>query len=323
MTTLPPKFTLRPVAWTDLEAVAQLTVEVCTAEGDPSMATTPADLLHWWKAPGFILEKDAWVVTAPDGRVVGYEEFFNRHVHVSLNGDGYVHPDFKGLGIGTTLLRCLDERAQAEISQVEPDLRVFIRNGMAIDDKTAREMHEAEGYRSIRFSWRMEITLETAPQPACWPSGVELRPYDFDQHDRHVYLAHEEAFRDHWGHTPHPYEFWQGRMHGQEDFDPTLWFIAWDGDEVAGYSLCRFRNGIGWVNTLGVRRAWRKQGLGMALLQHSFGEFYKRGEKVIGLGVDASNPTGATRLYERAGMHVASEFVIYEKEYRAGRELEE
>ena len=52
-------------------------------------------------------------------------------------------------------------------------------------------------------------------------------------------------------------------------------------------------------------------------------EFYKRGEKVIGLGVDASNPTGATRLYERAGMHVASEFVIYEKEYRPGKEPEE
>ena len=286
------------------------------------MATTPSDLYYWWKAPGFILEKDAWVVIAPDGRVVGYEEFFNRHAHVSLNGDGYVHPDFKGLGIGTTLLRCLDERAQVEIAQAEPGLRVFIRNGMAIDDKTAREMHAAEGYRPIRFNWRMEITLEAAPQPASWPSGAELRPYDLDQHDHQVYLAHEEAFRDHWGYTPHPYEFWQGNMHGREDFDPTLWFIAWAGDEVAGYSLCRFRNGIGWVNTLGVRRAWRKQGLGMALLQHSFGEFYKRGEKVIGLGVDASNPTGATRLYERAGMQVASEFVIYEKEYRPGREVD-
>jgi ribosomal protein S18 acetylase RimI-like enzyme len=80
--------------------------------------------------------------------------------------------------------------------------------------------------------------------------------------------------------------------------------------------------GIGWISTLGVRRPWRKMGLGLALIRHSFGEFYKRGTTIIGLGVDASNPTGATRLYQRAGMYVASEFVSYEKELRAGRTQE-
>jgi hypothetical protein len=39
--------------------------------------------------------------------------------------------------------------------------------------------------------------------------------------------------------------------------------------------------------------------------------------------VDASNPTGATRLYKRVGMQVAGEYVLYEKELRPGRELEE
>ena len=105
--------------------------------------------------------------------------------------------------------------------------------------------------------------------------------------------------------------------------DSALWAIAWDGDQIAGFSLNRFRMGIGWVGTLGVRRPWRKKGLGLALLQYSFGEFYKRGNPTVGLGVDASNPTGATRLYQRAGMHVASEFLMYEKELRAGRELSE
>ena len=81
--------------------------------------------------------------------------------------------------------------------------------------------------------------------------------------------------------------------------------------------------GIGWIRTLGVRRAWRKRGLGEALLLHSFGEFYKRGTKTIGLGVDAENPTGATRLYQKAGMHVASEYVTYEKELRSGRDMDE
>ena len=98
--------------------------------------------------------------------------------------------------------------------------------------------------------------------------------------------------------------------------------IAWEGDQIAGFSQNRYRMDIGWIGTLGVRRPWRKQGLGYALLIHSFGEFYKRGTKTIGLGVDAENPTGATRLYIKAGMYAASEFVTYEKELRPGRELE-
>ncbi|HEV2582694.1 MAG TPA: GNAT family N-acetyltransferase, partial [Ktedonobacteraceae bacterium] len=79
--------------------------------------------------------------------------------------------------------------------------------------------------------------------------------------------------------------------------------------------------GDGWVNTLAVLRPWRKQGLGMALLLHSFREFYQRGKRKVGLGVDSQNLTGATRLYQRAGMHVAREHITYEKELRAGIEL--
>jgi ribosomal protein S18 acetylase RimI-like enzyme len=200
-----------------------------------------------------------------------------------------------------------------------PDLRVFIRNGMAIGDAVSRGMHEAEGYKAIRFSWRMEITLDGAPSVPGFPKGVELRPFEMEQ-DRAVYEAHEEAFSDHWGHVPHPYEAWTHRF---ADHDRSLWFIAWHGAQIAGYSLCRYRMGIGWVGTLGVRRAWRKRGLGEALLLHSFGEFHRRGMQTIGLGVDAANPTGATRLYQKAGMKIAAEYVIYEKELRPGRDPEE
>ena len=153
--------------------------------------------------------------------------------------------------------------------------------------------------------------------------SVELRPFEKGIHERLVFDADEEAFRDHWGYTPGNFNDWQNRRINREDFDPSLWHIAWDGDQIAGFTLNRFRMGIGWVGSLGVRRPWRKRGLGLALLQHSFCEFHKRGMNTIGLGVDASNPTGATRLYQKAGMDIAAEYVIYEKEYRPGREPEE
>ena len=95
--------------------------------------------------------------------------------------------------------------------------------------------------------------------------------------------------------------------------------IAWDGNEVVGFSQNRFRKGIGWIGTIAVRRPWRKKGLGFALMRYTFAEFYKRGMTTIGLGVDSANLTGATRLYQRAGMVVASEFATYEKELRTGK----
>lgn len=96
--------------------------------------------------------------------------------------------------------------------------------------------------------------------------------------------------------------------------------MAYAGECVVGISLCKDGE-KGWVDTLGVARAWRGRGLGLALLHHSFGAFYRRGRRRVGLGVDSQSLTGAPRLYERAGMHLAQESMTYEKELRAGVEL--
>jgi len=322
MNTLSKNLTLRHAGWTDLEAVAQLIYDVCEADGDTTVANTPEELRNWWGTEGFNIETDAFVVEAQDGRLAGYEELFNENAHVHLNADGYVHPKFKGLGVGTSLLHAAEVRAGEHIPLAAPDLRVFIRVSTDSKDETGNAMFAHEGYSVIRHHWRMEIKLDKAPPAAILSDGIELRPFIREQHDRLVWEADNEAFRDHWGSHESTFEEWQHRKFGKSDFDPSLWMIAWDGDQIAGYSQNRFRMGIGWIGTLGVRRPWRKKGLGLALLQHSFGEFHKRGMNTIGLGVDASNPTGATRLYHRAGMYVASEFVTYEKELRPGQNLE-
>jgi ribosomal protein S18 acetylase RimI-like enzyme len=70
----------------------------------------------------------------------------------------------------------------------------------------------------------------------------------------------------------------------------------------------------GWIASLAVRKPWRRRGLGEALLLRSLGQFYERGERVVQLGVDAENPSGATRLYERVGMRVSLEAAIYAKD---------
>jgi ribosomal protein S18 acetylase RimI-like enzyme len=149
--------------------------------------------------------------------------------------------------------------------------------------------------------------------------------------ERAIAIAMRESFRDHWGFVERPLEqdvaMWMHRFQNDPFLNPKLFFIAWDGDQPAGISLCYDGyyddHELGWVSTLGVLRPWRRRGLGLALLQHSFCELYARGRRRAGLGVDASSLTGATRLYEKAGMRQDPQrrFANFEKELRSGVEL--
>ena len=68
-----------------------------------------------------------------------------------------------------------------------------------------------------------------------------------------------------------------------------------------------------WLDHISVRRRWRRRGLAASLIASTIRLLRERGMDEAALGVDAENPTGATRLYERAGMYVAFEAVVYEK----------
>jgi mycothiol synthase len=319
---LDPSLNLRPARWSDINSIADLSHEVAKMEGDASFVMTAEELANAWRNEGFLVERDVFVVETQDGRVVGSEEFYIEQDHCKFKADGCVHPDFRGLGVGTSLLEKTTERANAEMELAKSDIRVCIQSMVNNRDETAHTLFQAKGYSPIRYFWRMETKIQQAPPTMIFPAGIELRPFVKEQHAVAIWQADNEVFRDHWGSHEFTYENWSQKF-DNPNFDPSLWMIAWDRDQVAGFSQNRVRKGIGWIGTIGVRRPWRKKGLGLALLQHSFGEFYKRGTKVIGLGVDAENPTGATRLYKKAGMYAASEFVTYEKELRPGRELEE
>lgn len=317
-----PSLKLRPATRADVKAVTDLIYTVCEADGDVTVAVSPEELEHAWREEGFTLETDAFIVETGDGQLVGYEEIFNEKAWAQFTADGYVHPQFKGRGIGSTLLTCAEERAREMMGGSAPDLRVFIHTHTDGRDEAGQELLKNLGYHIVRHFWRMEIKFESAPPAIELPAGIELRPFEKDKHAHTLWQADNEAFSEHWGSHAVTFDEWAFRKFERPEFDPTLWLVAWDGEQVAGFSQNRYRMGIGWVGSLGVRKAWRSRGLGLALLQTSFADFYRRGMATVGLGVDAANTTGATRLYERAGMRVASAFTNFEKELRTGRALE-
>lgn len=320
---LEPGLKLRPLKLSDAEAVAQVVYAACVADGDAIVAVSAEELRQEWQDPEFDVNNDGFAVQTLDGRITGYAELINVHTYSTLEMNGNVHPDFKGRGIGTTLLRAVEKRARQNVSLAEPESRVVIKTVLNKNDIDGIAMHQNEGYLPIRYHWRMEILLDVPPEEPEFPEGIELRPFIQGGHDEAVWMSQNESFRDHPGSHDWTLEEWKRDRFDDPEFDPSLWAVAWDGEEVAGFSINRYRMGIGWIRTLGVRRPWRKHGLGKALLLHSFGEYYRRGMRIVGLGVNAQNPTGATRLYQKVGMHIASEHITYEKELRPGRDLDE
>lgn len=306
---------VRRPAWDDLPGVLALARAADTAiigESD----WLEDDLRAEWKE--LDLERDAWLVEL-EGRLAGYATF-------TANGgrflaDGYVEPELQGRGVGSELLRLTESRAGEELGRVVAGERVYLQNATLLDDgpSCTPNLYAARGYRPVRHFWRMVRDLDEEPAPAEPPEGVAIGPYDPAEAEA-VYAAHQEAFADHWENRPVSWAEWQQKRLGDERVDTTLWLVAKDGAEVAGIALNYWKHSgdWGWVGALGVRRAWRRRGLGEALLRASFRLFQERGERTVGLGVDAQSPTGATRLYERVGMRIFWRAVVYEKELRAG-----
>jgi mycothiol synthase len=274
---------------------------------------TEADLREEWQ--DYDLERDVFLLDL-DGRLAGYAAFERRGGGRMLV-DGYVHPALTGRGVGAELLRLTEERAREELASVPQDERAYLQNAALASDPAAPALYAAHGYEPERHFWRMVIDLERAPDPRL-PAGIELRLLRDPDERRGLHETLEEAFEDHWEHRPRSFEEWSRRVLDVEGYDPSLVWVALEGEELVAANVCFWkRHGEwGWVGTLGVRPPWRRRGIAEALLETAFAEFFRRGEHRVALGVDAQSPTGATRLYEKAGMRVFWEAIVYEKELR-------
>jgi mycothiol synthase len=151
------------------------------------------------------------------------------------------------------------------------------------------------------------------PPPPVWPAGVRVRTFQREADARAVHRLVQDAFADIGNQPPRSFEFWEQTSLERADFDPSLWFLATAGGELVGADLCFSGELGGYVAQLAVRRDHRGRGLGLALLRHGFGELYRRGDHEVYLHVDSANRTGATRLYQRAGMHVQHRFDSWAK----------
>ena len=230
---------------------------------------------------------------------------------------GRVHPAHWGRGLGTFLVGALEalarSRLQAAAVKAATDGGLRTRQVVTSTDEAAHRLVESAGYRPVRHFWHMQIALASRPSATEAPAGVRVRGFQPDADAPVVHRVVEESFREHWGFVALAYEAWRRSFLSQPGFDPGLWFVAEADDTIVGVLLGRDFGGRGWVDIVGVLPAHRGRGIGLALLGRAFDAFAERGFPDVTLNVDAQNETGATRLYERAGMRVRRQWDLYDK----------
>jgi mycothiol synthase len=260
---------------------------------------TTNELAEDWQAPELEFPNDVLLAEA-NGAAVGY-------------ADVMAHGDSAWLDVRGTDEVAYDPLLAAIVERAATKGKEHIRGWASEGDRGLHDAYQRAGFRPFRHSFRMEIDLAgDVPEPS-WPDGIVVRGFR-EGEERRVHRAQMDSFADTWGFTELAFETWAHWSMGAL-FQPEHWFVVESGDDIAAIALCRVPETepeLGWVDILGVVPAYRRRGLAIALLQHVFRHFAALGLARVALSVDAENPTGAVRLYERAGMHVARKYVRYE-----------
>ncbi len=232
-------------------------------------------------------------------------------------------PQWRNQGIRATLLRKMEARIKAIAANHPPEVEEFFQAWASDTEIHWQQLLEAEGYTAVRYSFEMvRSNLDNIPDCPL-PEGIEVRFGQLDKW-RQIWEAAREAFRDHWGEAEWNEEEFAG-WSKDKTFNPALWQVAWDGDEVAG-GVLNFINEAeneeygrkrGYTETIFVRKPWRGQRLAQALIARSFNVLKQAGMTEAALGVDAENPTGALHLYRKMGFKETKRSMTYRKLLRA------
>lgn len=320
---LPRGFQPRAATETDIPELAALDA-AHTKHAVGSVLRTENVIRIEWKSPTFDPEKDSQIVLNQDGNIIGWCEVYDAAPHTRLRSQLRIDPALGDEAIAGWLIDWAISRARNSVAKAPDGEQIILTQGSYQTTPQLTALLENAGFSYVRSFLRMKIEITELPVAPNWPDGIIVRPMIAGEDDRAAVAASRDVFQEHWGYIETPFEEdleeWKQWIHEDEDFDTDLWFLAMDGDEIVGFCQCYPVVGddpkVGLVDELGVRKHWRGRGIATALLQHAFRAFYQREKSIVELGVDSQSPTGATRLYEKAGMSVSWINNIYELELR-------
>ena len=279
--------------------------------------TPPSEerLGHLFGLLGEHLEQNTLLALAEDDAVAAAAFVFfppPEDAHLALV-DGHVHVRLRGRGLGSYLLSWLEARARQEFSGGEDSLPQLLRTSCAAHQSDRIALFEQHGFQAARYSYTMQRGLVEPVPEIPLPPGMDLQSWS-PALDPAVMRAFTAAFQGQWGMPGMTPDLWRDFFTGVPQFRPELSCLALAGGEVVGFCINWVVDNNAWVEALGVLPDWRGRGLASALLSHSLVLFQAAGFTRAALDVDAENPTGALRLYQKLGFVAVKEEIHYLKQ---------
>jgi mycothiol synthase len=296
----------------------------CMEADQVKRAITEEDLDTFFKHLNHCDPYEDMLLVEKDGELVAYLRL--EWQELSQGQRVYKHimniaPEVREIELGIALLNYAESHLEQIAYEHPEDSPKFFEMSVNENEIDKQDILESAGYKPDRYFFSMVRDL-TPPLPkASMPDGLQIRPVPQDGY-RKVWDALGEAFRDHWGHREQTEEDYQGWINSRL-FQPELWKVAWDKEQVVGTVLnfidevenMTFKRQRGYTEDICVRRPWRRRGVARSLLVESMAELRKLGMRESALGVDTQNPNGALRLYLGVGYHRERCSIIYRKPF--------
>ncbi|MFF5051892.1 GNAT family N-acetyltransferase [Micromonospora sp. NPDC000663] len=311
--TLPAGWTTRRPTLDDVPAILAVVHAADTfAIGHPDFDAD--DVTASLTAPFFDPTRDSWLAVDPDGTVVGWATVDNPTGVGREFVEVYVDPVRAATVRAPLLARQLERVAERAAERGLPSLTV--RCTVCAPERDWERDLRAAGFTRAKRYVRMSRPLADLPDEPAAPPGVRVRPVrpDDEADLREFHRIHESAFADTPDHEPLPYDRWRARIGDLTAWDE--WLVA-EVDGVPAGALQSSDQALdqqeGWVKKLSVLSAYRRRGVGAALLRRAFARYAAKGRRSAGLGVDLTNPTAPLSLYESVGLRETLWTDMYER----------
>jgi ribosomal protein S18 acetylase RimI-like enzyme len=298
----------RPATLDDVDAIVDLAAAMASVD-HPDWAEPREEIDELLTLSFVDIEHDT-LIGESEGRVVAFGQAlapFEPETIVRSQLLGGVHPEFRGRGIGRSLLAWLEGRARQQLAASGLSLPGWVMAYSQDRNQGAARLFDRAGFDTARYFAELQRSLDVPIPDLELPKPLQLVHASFDLSEA-TRAAKNSAFRDHWGSQPTPKEAWDNFMKASTR-RLDLSFLALDGDEVVGLVIVDV-NEDDWVlqgyessyiSLVAVVSRWRRRGVAPALLAATLRASRDVEFERTALDVDSENPTGALGLYTGMG----------------------
>ena len=308
---LPTDYRPRPLSLDDIGAISAVWRRCDAALG--VRPESPESFLRWVLRLPFVVHARDTLAVEHDGGLVAFAVVQRDPASVgsSLEWFADVDPSHQGRGVGSAILRWALGVAEA---RRRDEGRFEVQTVCSAPNTAARRLFASAGFHHVRTMWDMHRDVRGFDDPRGAPDEVEIRTFESGRDEQAFWRVTEEAFAEHFAHTPVPFESFEAMWYRSGDWDPERILLAErDGDVVAETAWVDAEPD-GYIVSVGVLPEHRGRGIAQALLRRAFVDIAAAGLPNATLSVDSENTTGAVQLYRSVGMEPIRETHIFQRD---------